>query len=73
MQETAAAAGVPWLDLAAHLRQRDDRLELYYPQDGHWTAAGHRAVARFLADEIARLGLLEPEPGGAADGPGEGA
>lgn len=62
--ETAAeAAGIPWLDVTPALRDRDDRLELFFRLDGHWSAAGHRAIAEIVAAELDRLGWLDSAPG----------
>ncbi len=58
VREAANAAQAAWVDAAAVLQQRPDRLELYYPLDGHWTAAGHRAIAELLAQEIRAMGLI---------------
>ena len=51
----ARQSNTPWLDLTEQLQARDDRLELYYPQDGHWNAAGHRAVANILESAVQPL------------------
>jgi hypothetical protein len=58
MARAAAEAGVPWIDMTAELRDRPDRQELYFMRDGHWTAAGHRAVAEVLARRLPAMGLL---------------
>jgi hypothetical protein len=54
----AEEAGVPWIDMTRKLRAREDRQELYFVRDGHWSAAGHRAVAEVLADRLDDLGVL---------------
>ena len=54
----AREAGVPWLDMAAELRAREDRQYLYFIRDGHWTAAGHQAVAEVVAERLSELGVL---------------
>jgi len=42
------AHAVPCLDLTDRLREADG--PLYYPQDGHWNAAGHDRAAAWLAE-----------------------
>jgi len=54
----AAKADVPWIDMLTELRARSDRQELYFVRDGHWTAAGHQAVAEVLAERLPALGVL---------------
>jgi lysophospholipase L1-like esterase len=51
--DAAAEASAGFLDLTPALRAREDRLELYYPLDGHWTVLGHAAAAEILAEWIA--------------------
>ncbi len=55
--EAADRADVPWVDVTDRLRQRSDRGTLYYPVNGHWTAAGHRAVAEIVADQLDQMGV----------------
>lgn len=50
----AEQADARMLDLTPHLRSRPDRMRLYYPYDGHWTAVGDAAVAEILSEEIGR-------------------
>lgn len=52
--EAAAASGAAMIDLTPRLRAHPDRLRMYYPLDGHWTATANAAVAAILAHEIAR-------------------
>ncbi len=54
----AKKAGVPWIDITPLLRARPDRYELFYALDGHWNAAGHRAIAEILAEQLIGLGLF---------------
>ncbi len=58
MDNAAKQAGVPWIDMTAELRARPDRQELYFVRDGHWTAAGHRAVADVLSKRLPALGFV---------------
>lgn len=55
VEAAAAQVGVTWIDGRDRLRRRNDRNRLYYPLDGHWTAAGHRAVAEILFEELTVL------------------
>lgn len=49
IERAAHAVGAGFLELTPALRARGDRFELYYPLDGHWTAAGHTAAAEEIA------------------------
>lgn len=62
MAAAVAEAGVPWIHMTRELRRRHDRQELYFIRDGHWTAAGHQAVAEVLAQRLAELGVLPSGP-----------
>jgi lysophospholipase L1-like esterase len=64
MASAASDAGVPWIDMTAELRKRPDRQRLYFVRDGHWTAAGHRAVAEVLVQRLPSLGLMPPRTAG---------
>ena len=58
----AAAAqqgNVVWIDGSAALSQHPRKESLYYAQNGHWTAAGHRAIAEIVAAAIIENGLVE--------------
>jgi hypothetical protein len=54
VNDAAHAAGAGFLDLTPVLRRREDRYQLYYPLDGHWTAGGHAAAAEEIAGYIER-------------------
>jgi len=59
VQEAAESTGSDWIDVTPYLRSRQDRLQLFYPQDGHWTARGHSAVAQLLFDHLVETGTVE--------------
>jgi lysophospholipase L1-like esterase len=50
--KAASEAGAGFIDLTGPLIARPDRIKLYYPINGHWTAAGHAAVAEILSAYI---------------------
>lgn len=52
VRDAARISGAPWVDVSQHLQKRPDRLELYYPLDGHWTARGNEAVSEILLEAI---------------------
>lgn len=54
VEDAARAAGAGFLELTPALRRRDDRYDLYYPLDGHWTAEGHAAAAEEIGAYIVR-------------------
>jgi hypothetical protein len=58
VEQGAREAGADFIDLTPTFRARTDRLALYYRLDGHWTAAGHVAVAESLFDYIVDRGYL---------------
>jgi lysophospholipase L1-like esterase len=58
VQNAADEAQAVWIDSAQALQRRPDRLHLYYPMDGHWTPAGHRAIAEILAETVIETGYL---------------
>jgi len=49
----AGEAKIEWIDLTPPLREAASRGELvYFPDDGHWSPAGHAVVARAIAERI---------------------
>jgi lysophospholipase L1-like esterase len=51
-----AALGVPYLDLTERFRATGRSRELYYARNGHWNAAGHDQVARWLLEALTATG-----------------
>ena len=51
--------GFVWLDLRRDMRQA--ATQLYYPVDGHWTAAGHALAGKRLAQRLASVSGLPEE------------
>lgn len=49
---TLAAGVAPTLDLLPALRAADGPQPLYFPEDGHWTARGHRVAAEAAASFV---------------------
>jgi lysophospholipase L1-like esterase len=47
--------GVPVVDLLAVFRARRDARRLYFPEDGHWTPAGHAVAADAIAAAVGPL------------------
>jgi len=47
-----AALGVPYLDLTARFRSTGRPLEFYHRHNGHWNAAGHDQVARWILEAL---------------------
>lgn len=64
--------GVDYLDLTTALRTGAEQggERLYYPQDGHWTVAGHRVASRAIAQWLEPQIIRDPSPAGegVADG-----
>ncbi len=65
LREEVRRAGLPILDLGALLAELEARGEdpYYWPVTkvrGHWNHAAHQKIGHFLAQELARQGLLWP-------------
>jgi lysophospholipase L1-like esterase len=56
----AQRVGLPLVDLLGPFRAQSKSLRerLYFQQNGHWTADGHRLVARVIADALGRFDLV---------------
>ena len=56
----AQRVGLPLVDLLGPFRAQSKSLRerIYFQQNGHWTADGHRLVARVVADALERLDLV---------------
>ncbi len=52
------AAGIPILDTVDLLQSSDDPALDHYGPDGHWSPAGHRALATLIAARLGDLGWL---------------
>ena len=59
MDDIAAALEVAHLDLAGPLAREPDVAALYFAINKHFTAAGHEAAARAIAEYLIRERLLD--------------
>jgi hypothetical protein len=60
LAEIARRHGMLYVDLRSPLRSAaDGGPRLYYPYDGHWTAAGHNTAAQTLATTLHQERLLD--------------
>jgi lysophospholipase L1-like esterase len=50
----ASRENIPLIDLLPVMRAHPEQ-RLYYEQDGHWSAAGHRVAAQAIADRIREM------------------
>lgn len=57
--DLCASLGIPFVDVGPAFASRRD--ELVIPDDGHWTAAGHRAVAEALLESSASRAAIVGE------------
>jgi hypothetical protein len=44
--------GVDWINMYRMMREHEDRGQLYFPMDGHWSSAGHEFAAEALCREV---------------------
>jgi hypothetical protein len=54
-RDAAREAGIRTLDLLPTLREHAARERMFFPYDGHFSAAGARTVAQALAEEVRTL------------------
>ncbi len=59
VETAAAASSAPWVDLTSIFKKRDDRFDLFFGGDAHWTPLGNRVAAEVLAQRIVDLGLVQ--------------
>lgn len=58
LEEIAARLDVPYVDLLPALKEGAGREPVYYENDRHWSAAGHRVVAQEIARQLNARDLL---------------
>lgn len=54
--EKLRALGLPVIDLAPAFEKGNHPMDYHFPNDGHWTAAGHGLAAAEIADYIRKQG-----------------
>jgi peptidoglycan/LPS O-acetylase OafA/YrhL len=59
LERITDSLGVPLVDLTGPLRAYRPQ-PVYFPNQWHWTAAGHRAAAQAIMGALARQGLIAP-------------
>jgi lysophospholipase L1-like esterase len=52
VSRVVSAHEVDWLNSFRLMRANEDRMNFYYPADGHWNPAGHRFVGEILCGEV---------------------
>jgi len=58
LEPITASLGVPLVDLTAPLRAYRPQ-PVYFPNQWHWTAAGHRAAAQAIIAALSQQGLID--------------
>lgn len=52
VSRVASEHGIDWVNSFRLMRASEDRMNFYYPADGHWNPAGHRFVSEILCGEV---------------------
>ena len=60
LQSRIAAAGIPSIDLLPFITGEANTLDLYLPNDGHFSLRGNAIAGRAIAKWIIEAGLIEP-------------
>jgi lysophospholipase L1-like esterase len=63
LQEASERSGTLLINTVPKLQTHPERMQLYYPLDGHWTATGHRVISDILTETIISEKLLEENTG----------
>lgn len=63
IERAANRSGAAWIDLNGQMWAREDPHRFYFVRDGHWSPAGHRAVAEIVATELRGRGWVAAQPG----------
>jgi lysophospholipase L1-like esterase len=58
LQEASKRSDALLINTVPLLHAHPERMQLYYPLDGHWTATGHRVISDLLTDTIIKEELL---------------
>jgi len=63
IESAAGRSGAAWIDLNERMLASEEPRRFYFVRDGHWSPAGHRAVAEIIAAELKERGWMSiPEP-----------